>query len=405
MGYPSVSMAQFSLRLAPEPSRIGTMAGLAVLVAASIGGMAAMSLLPVGLLVIVLSYIGLDILYRWLIAGYREMPALDYAIVLVILGLTLVSDFAVAVVAGMIAATLRFAVAYSRIDVVRSGLSGRLRLSPIERSERDIEILLSRGAETLVFELQGFLFFGTANGLYDRIVARIESGTTPVRNLVIDFRRVGGMDISTAFVFTRLQRYAKRHRLALVYTHLKGTEIDRLERSGALAGAAVRPTLQDGLAEIEDDILRRADGDARAPSVLDMLFARAAAAGCPLAAESERHGPGEVIFAQGDPSDTLVFLEEGRLSALVKHAGGEALRVAGFLPGSIVGEIGFFSDLPRTATVMSETEVRIRRVSREALRRVTDNSPDIAAEFHAHLSRLLARRLGRTTALFVAMDV
>jgi hypothetical protein len=54
---------------------------------------------------------------------------------------------------------------------------------------------------------------------------------------------------------------------------------------------------------------------------------------------------------------------------------------------------------------MSETEVRIRRVSRDALQRVTAAAPDIAADFHARLSPLLAKRLGRTTALFVAMDV
>lgn len=405
VGYPSVSMATFSHRIAPGSSRLGPLAGLSILMLAAFGGMATMSLLPVGLFVVMLAYIGVDILYRWLIAGYREMPALDYAIVLVILGVTLLSDFVAAVVVGMVAATLRFAAAYSRVDVVRTGLTGRLRLSPVERSEADIEILTSRGAETMLFELQGFLFFGTANGLYDRIVARIEGGGVPVRHLVIDFRRVEGMDISTAFVFTRLLRYATRKRISLIYTHLKGGEIDRLQRSGALDGAAVRPTLQDGLAEIEDEILLGSPEEGRVPPVLDALFSRAAAAGCPLASESEQLGAGQVIFAQGEPSDTLVFLEEGRLSALVRRAGGDPVRVAGFLPGSVVGEIGFFTDLPRTATVMSDMEVRLRRVHRDALRRVTDTAPEIAAEFHAHLARLLAKRLGRTTALFVAMDV
>ena len=405
VGYPSVSMAQFSRRIAPGVSRLGPLAGLAVLCVAALGGMASLSLLPVGLFVVVLSYIGMEILARWLIAGYREMPALDYMIVLVILSVTLLSDFAAAFVVGMIAATLRFAHAYSRVDVVRSGLTGRLRLSPVERSEADIEVLTSRGAETLVFELQGFLFFGTANGLYDRIVTRVENGTARVRHLVIDFRRVEGMDISTAFVFTRLLRYARRRGIALIYTHLKGGDVDPLERSGALLGALVRPTLQDGLAEIEEGILAEGAGADRAPQALDAIFARAAAAGCPLASDSTAVGAGNVIFAQGEAPDSLVFLEEGRLSAVVRQNGSDPVRIAGFLPGSVVGEIGFFAGVPRTATVMSDTEVRIRRVTREALGRVTEVAPDVAADFHAHLARLLAKRLGRTTALFVAMDV
>ncbi len=405
VGYPSVSMAQFSRHLAPEPSRLGPLVSLALLVAAALGGMATIYMMPVGLFVMMLAYIGIDILYRWLIAGYREMPRPDYAIVIVILGVTLLSDFVAAIIVGMVAATLRFAAAYSRVDVLRSGLTGRLRLSPVERSEADIEVLTSRGAETLVFELQSFLFFGTANALYERIVERIEGGTARVRHLLIDFRRVEGMDISTAFVFARLQRYAKRKGISIYYTHLKGPEIDRLDISGALEGAAVRPTLQDGLAEIEDEILLGTSDQCHELPAFDVLFARASAAGCPLASESERLGAGQVIFAQGDASDSLVFLEEGRLSALVRLPSGDPVRVAGFLPGSIVGEIGFFTELPRTATVMSESDVRFRRVNREALQRVTAAAPDIAADFHAHLSRLLAKRLGRTTALFVAMDV
>jgi SulP family sulfate permease len=401
VGYPSVSRAWFSRRIAPESARVGPLAGLALLVAASLGGMAAMSILPLGLFVVMLAYVVIDILYRWLIAGYREMPALDFAI----LGVTLLSDFVTAIVVGMIAATLRFAAAYSRVELLRSGLTCRLRLSPVERSQADIEILTSRGAETLVFELQGFLFFGTATGLYDRIVPRIEGESAQVRHLVIDLRRVEGVDISTAFVFTRLLRYAKRKRISLINTHLKGPEIDRLERSGALLGATVRPTLQDGLAEIEDEIPLDASDEGRQPPALEAIFARAVAAGTALATESERLDAGQVIFAQGEASDSLVFLEEGRLSALANLASGDPVLVAGFLSGSVVGEIGFFTGPPRTATVMSDTEVRLRRVNREGLRRVTEAAPDIDADFHAHLARLLANRLGQTTAVFAAMDV
>lgn len=129
--------------------------------------------------------------------------------------------------------------------------------------------------------------------------------------------------METAFVRARLLRYAKRKRISLNHTHLKGPEVDRLDRSGALHGAAVQPTLQDGLAEIEDGILLRSSDPGHLLPAFDTLFARASATGHPPASENERLGAGQVIFAQGDASGSLVFLEEGRLSALVRLTSGD----------------------------------------------------------------------------------
>lgn len=75
------------------------------------------------------------------------------------------------------------------------------------------------------------------------------------------------------------------------------------------------------------------------------------------------------------------------------------MRVATFLPGAIVGEIGLYAGTPRTATVVADVESVIRRVTRANLDRLSEENPAVARDFHALVAGLLARRLTRTTAL------
>lgn len=59
---------------------------------------------------------------------------------------------------------------------------------------------------------------------------------------------------------------------------------------------------------------------------------------------------GEVLIRQGDPSDDLYFVLSGRFSVCVSDF---AEPVAEIGRGQPIGEIGFFADLPRTATVVA----------------------------------------------------
>ena len=75
------------------------------------------------------------------------------------------------------------------------------------------------------------------------------------------------------------------------------------------------------------------------------------------------------------------------------------MRVATFLPGAVVGEIGLYAGTPRTATVVADVESVVRKVTRDSLERLSEADPALARDFHAMVAGLLARRLTRTTAL------
>ena len=85
--------------------------------------------------------------------------------------------------------------------MIRGRLTGALRPSTTERSEPSVRTLaLARGQETLIFELQGYVFFGTAHALFSQLRARHRAaGDDDLQRDRLDFRRAQGLDVSAVF--------------------------------------------------------------------------------------------------------------------------------------------------------------------------------------------------------------
>jgi sulfate permease, SulP family len=407
VGYHSSSMYQLSRSISRVPVPAIGLTGGAVMIGVMVAGTGFLSYLPKGLFALVLFYLGIELLWRWLVVAWREMPHGDYVIIVAILATAVAFDFVVAIVLGTIAASILFTLAYSRLDVVRNRVSGRLRLSPTERSERDIATLVAHGHQTLVFELQGYLFFGTANGLFDRVAAEITADDADIKTLLVDFRRVEGMDVSASFVLARLADMAVQNGVRIAFTGVSPTLRERLGPAGRVEGLTFHPTLADGLQRVEDRVLAENGGPqtpADPPSAFGQLLRDATTQGLPLIESRRDLAEGEVVYAQGDPGDGLAYLVQGRLSAWVTLPDGSQARVASFLPGAVVGEIAFSAGSLRTASVIADEPCTILSVTRDSLNAAAALDSDVATRFHACLARLLAERLGRTTALFFAIE-
>ena len=64
-----------------------------------------------------------------------------------------------------------------------------------------------------------------------------------------------------------------------------------------------------------------------------------------------RFGRGQVIFREGDASDTCYVVRTGHCRAIREHADGRTITLAHFGPGDIFGELAMFDDERRSATV------------------------------------------------------
>ena len=74
--------------------------------------------------------------------------------------------------------------------------------------------------------------------------------------------------------------------------------------------------------------------------------------------------PGEVVFREGDASDTCYVVRDGRARALRTHTDGRTLTLATFGPGDIFGELALFEDERRSATVEAIEQHGRRRGAR-----------------------------------------
>lgn len=83
---------------------------------------------------------------------------------------------------------------------------------------------------------------------------------------------------------------------------------------------------------------------------------------------------GEQLVRQGTPSDSAYLLVEGEVDVLVETAYG-SVHLAKAPSGAVVGEIGVFTDVSRTATVLAGGRVRAVKLKRDDLIRVGAHSP------------------------------
>src|SRR5664279_558021 len=102
--------------------------------------------------------------------------------------------------------------------------------------------------------------------------------------------------------------------------------------------------------------------------------------------------PGEVVFREGDASDTCYVVRDGRARALRTHTDGRTLTLATFGPGDIFGELALFEDERRSATVEAIEHTSAVAVLGPDMRRLMSEH----AEISARLAIALGRRLRET---------
>ena len=182
-------------------------------------GATLLSALPAGLFVAVIAYLGLDLLITWLWIRRRQFTLTDYALVLLILAVAATIGFFEALGIGILAAAALFIVSFARVNVVRLSSTLASRRSLVERSNAEVNYLMQAGHQAAVFELSGFLFFGTANALVERVHAEL-SRQSELRFLVIDFARVHGLDASAAYSLGKLSRLCSAASVRLIFSGL-----------------------------------------------------------------------------------------------------------------------------------------------------------------------------------------
>jgi sulfate permease, SulP family len=357
---------------------------------------AGVGLLPRPVLTGLILFLGLGLLTTWAIDSRRTMPGTDYTVVLAILVIIAVFGVTPGVMLGAVIACVSLAFTLSRSPTIRSMFTAKTRRANVERTPEQLASLADQGGALRGFVLQGVLFFGTTS----RVLETIRRLLQQTRIVLLDFRLVQGVDGSSTMVLKRLHTICRDAGVQLVLTGLPTSVEQLLRRAGfALDAPHVRrfADLDRGLEWCEDYLLNELTAlgpltdplrTALTPGDVQILFE---------AFEQRTLAAGSIIVTQGSASDEMFMVLRGRVHVLLPVQGqgpsAFAKRLRTYGAGTIVGEMSFYSDEPRSADLMAEEETHVLCITRERLAVLEREQPAFALRFHRHVIRTLSHRL------------
>ncbi|KAL6776708.1 hypothetical protein ACKKBF_B30640 [Auxenochlorella protothecoides x Auxenochlorella symbiontica] len=409
-------------------------------------------------------WIGQDILKDWLFIAYKRVSHVEYALLLATFGAITLWGLELGIAAGIAAAALHFTYSYARVTLrtfsVVPSRSGAVRTWD---HRRVLEHFVPR---VRACSLQGYLFFGSSVLVSTKVLAvaqdlvaslgqleRQESRGRPRTQreneklqgaliraplfLILDFKRVQGMDATAARTFVSLHVRLQRLGVQLVITHLPD-EVPALRKllasqglilrtpsgqeEGHVAGSEIEAagtcqwfeTMEAGLHFCEEQFLDVAiESGLCSPRRSDVTLAEALLAHRSLSdAQAEPGGParfeaaaallgryvrqrklreGEALFESGDEPDCFFIIKSGTIIVEVsfaenEHQGKPGVEGAPTLtraqnrtfhhdPGAVVGDFDFFAGRRRTFRALALTPAAVWVISRAVLQAVADESP------------------------------
>jgi CRP/FNR family transcriptional regulator len=122
------------------------------------------------------------------------------------------------------------------------------------------------------------------------------------------------------------------------------------------------------------------------------VFASLGAEDLELVAEvchPRRFAANQVVFREGDASNTCYVVRSGHARAVREHADGRQIALATFGPDDIFGELAMFDDEKRSATVETIDELDVLAILGPDMRRLMLRRPQLAVALAASLARRL----------------
>ncbi|KAJ7021466.1 sulfate transporter family-domain-containing protein [Mycena alexandri] len=187
-----------------------------VLLLIGTGPIAFIPVMVVGALIFVL---GID-LCKEALWDTRHRVSRRYITIVSIMVCMTVWDFVIGVLFGIVVSCFFFVVQNSQRASIRALHTGETAMSTVRRPSSQRAYLREVSKQTTILRLQGFLFFGTITHVEETIRGIIDEPSwqrNPVRFLVLDLSLVGGVDMSSAEAFVRLQRLLSAKYVTLVF--------------------------------------------------------------------------------------------------------------------------------------------------------------------------------------------
>jgi len=360
-------------------------------------------LIPIPIVAGLVFYLGYTFIVDALWRPYSQRAWLDLILAVTIMAVCIKYGYLVGVLVGLVCACLLFAVSYARLGVVRRHATRAQFASNVDRSAEASEHLHTSGGAIQLYWLSGYIFFGSSEGVFERIRSDIEALVPrAVTYVILDFGMVSGTDSSTIISLTKLRNFCNQHDTTLVYCSLSPDNRASFMRNGLFGGKSPHQAFGDlnlALAWCEDRLLAGANLDTELGLAgfkrwLQQQLGTAARLADFLPYLERRDIDGsQILYREGELADTIDLVAAGRLSIEIARSNGESLRVRSIMTHTVVGEMGFFRCATRSATVATDGPTILFTLTRANFQRMRHERADLASAFDDFIIRVLADRI------------
>lgn len=330
---------------------------------------------------------------------WKKISWSDYLIILSILGSTIAGGLILGIVVGLILTCVSFAFKYGSLSIIKYTLSGGFMHSTRKYDLTEERILSDYSNRIYIYKLQGFLFFGATNAFYETIVKLLQKQTKhPLEYIILDFELVSGIDSSVSFKLIMIERLLAKHNIELVFVNCRDELLKILQKMrNNKNNVLIFEDLDHALEWWEKSILKRLAHEInKTPKrfTFESIFSNIDDKTQFLSYLTKMELPADsFVCHQGDQSDSMFLFESGKITVYIELADGKHKRVFISSAPTIVGEVGFFKNSVRTATVITDKPSVIYKLTRKDLELIEKESPELVIRFLTAITSIISERL------------
>jgi SulP family sulfate permease len=335
---------------------------------------------------------------------------LDFAVIAAVVGTALTVSLIAASGVGIVLAVLLFIREQIGGSIIRRKLLGNETFSKRIRTHEEMEILTAHGDRAAIIELQGSLFFGTADQLYLSMEPELKTRDF----LILDMRRIQTVDVTAAHLLEQVKdMLAERHGFlifsAIPLTLPSGRDMKQyFDQVGLIrqdSPVRVFPSLDDALEWVEDRIIHETVCLRDEEVALELheveLFAgrkEQTLAALEQCMEKRSVAKGDNIFKRGDAGDELFLIRRGAVRIILPLSDRQSHHLGTFGRGAFFGEMAFLDGEARSANAVAFTDTELYVLSRRAFDKFAEDHKKLGLRLMEGIASVLASRLRYTNA-------
>ncbi|MDM8536303.1 SulP family inorganic anion transporter [Desulfobacterales bacterium HSG17] len=288
-------------------------------------------------------------------------------------------------------------------SIIRQEFTAQNVHSNTYRSEKETLVLEEQGKRIYLLELEGTLFFGTADKISERVDQLIKQ---EVQWIIIHFGMVGEIDSTGAKLISQLISKCRQQGVMIYLAGLKERQHSYHHRQLfhiLTAEQRQQFCFQDrdiALDEAEEQLLDQFIGNGRYENEIPLkqisIFDNLAPGQVSIIEpylNRRNYSNQEYVFRQGEPGNSIFLAMQGRARIILGLDDGTQKRIRTLCPGTVIGEMAILNHSPRSADVLAQGELICYELHFKDLMILHQKHPEISYGIIAGIARELSSRL------------